>query len=60
MGDAFLDGYCKIAEGEKDPRILMIAFRLDKVILTEFEIANKVEVCLDPLAAHSPHTLKLT
>ena len=44
MGDTFLDGYIALAEGEKDPRNLLVAFAIARVLLIEFEIARHVEV----------------
>ena len=44
MGDTFLDGYIALAEGEKDPRNLLVAFAIARVILIEFDITPFVEV----------------
>ena len=44
MGKEFLDGYASLAEGEKDPRNLIIAFAIARVILIEFDIHERVEV----------------
>lgn len=53
MGKQFLDGYIGLAEGEKDPRNLMVAFAIARVILIEFDVTLHVEVreeaCLIPL-----------
>lgn len=38
MGETFLRGYCRLAEGEKDPRNLKLAFAIDRVLLIEFEL----------------------
>ncbi|EJF59029.1 ARM repeat-containing protein [Dichomitus squalens LYAD-421 SS1] len=43
MGDEFLRGYIGLAEGEKDPRNLMMAFAIDKVLLIEFDSAKYIE-----------------
>ena len=43
MGDRFLSGYIALADGEKDPRNLMIAFALARVLALEFDISNKFE-----------------
>ena len=50
MGKDFLDGYILLAEGEKDPRNLLLAFAIARVLLIEFEIAAHVEVgaCMRP------------
>ena len=52
MGKDFLDGYILLAEGEKDPRNLLLAFAIARVLLIEFEIAAHVEVgvCMRLLA----------
>lgn len=44
MGEEFLKGYAVIAEGEKDPRNLLTAFAIARVILVEFDITDHVEV----------------
>lgn len=44
MGKEFISGYCALAEGEKDPRNLMLSFGMVYVILVEFEIDQNVEV----------------
>lgn len=44
MGKEFLDGYIILAEGEKDPRNLLLAFAIARVLLIEFETAAHIEV----------------
>jgi DNA repair/transcription protein MET18/MMS19 len=44
MGKEFLAGYLNIADGEKDPRNLLLAFAIDRVLLIEFDISSHVEV----------------
>jgi DNA repair/transcription protein MET18/MMS19 len=44
MGNGFIDGYCSLASGEKDPRNLKLVLGMDRVILVEFDISEKVEV----------------
>ena len=44
MDDEFLRGYLGLAEGEKDPRNLMLAFAIDRVLLIEFDVAKHIEV----------------
>jgi DNA repair/transcription protein MET18/MMS19 len=44
MGDEFVKGYAELAEGEKDPRNLLLAFALDRVILLEFDVSKYIEV----------------
>ena len=44
MGKEFLSGYISLAEGEKDPRNLLLAFAIDRVLLLEFDIPAHVEV----------------
>jgi DNA repair/transcription protein MET18/MMS19 len=46
MGDEFLTGYLTLAEGEKDPRNLMLAFAIARVLIIEFDIAKHIEVCV--------------
>lgn len=44
LGKQFLSGYIALAEGEKDPRNLMVAFTVVRVLLIEFDISEHVEV----------------
>lgn len=44
MGDEFIRGYVNLAEGEKDPRNLMLAFAINRVLLIEFEVEKFIEV----------------
>jgi DNA repair/transcription protein MET18/MMS19 len=44
MGDRFLSGYIALADGEKDPRNLMLAFAIARVLALEFDISAKFEV----------------
>jgi len=44
MGKEFLDGYVSLADGEKDPRNLIVAFAIARVILIEFDIYERIEV----------------
>ncbi len=46
MGDEFIRGYVNLSEGEKDPRNLMLAFSIDRVLLIEFEVEKFIEVSL--------------
>lgn len=45
MGDDFVASYIKIAEGEKDPRNLLLGFSIMRVILIEFDPYLHLEVC---------------
>ncbi|KAH9823554.1 Dos2-interacting transcription regulator of RNA-Pol-II-domain-containing protein [Melampsora americana] len=58
MGDDFIGGYCNLVEGEKDPRNLLVAFKLDKVILTEFDISGKIEELFDITFCYFPITFR--
>ena len=53
MGDDFLDGDTQLIDGEKDPRNLMIAFSIDRVICIEFDISRHVEVRRSMIMAES-------
>lgn len=44
MGDQFLSDYAALVSGEKDPRNLLIAFKIARAILTDFNISKHVEV----------------
>ncbi|KAG6821481.1 hypothetical protein H0H93_010205 [Arthromyces matolae] len=43
LGKSFLSGYSVLAEGEKDPRNLLVAFAIARVILIEFDISEHIE-----------------
>lgn len=49
MGDRFLSSYITLVDGEKDPRNLMIAFSIARVLAIEFDISAKFEVRFAPL-----------
>jgi DNA repair/transcription protein MET18/MMS19 len=51
MGNDFLAKYIALAEGEKDPRNLLVAFAIARVILIEFETSSFVEVRI-PMTIH--------
>ena len=44
MGKEFVAGYHNIADGEKDPRNLLLTFSIGRVVLIEFDISSHVEV----------------
>lgn len=44
MGSIFLSGYVNLATGEKDPRNLMLAFAIARVLLVEFDTSAHTEV----------------
>jgi DNA repair/transcription protein MET18/MMS19 len=48
LGKQFLSGYIALAEGEKDPRNLMVAFTVVRVLIIEFDISEHVEVSYAP------------
>ncbi|KAI0035332.1 ARM repeat-containing protein [Vararia minispora EC-137] len=54
MGNDFITGYVALAEGEKDPRNLMLAFAIDRVILIEFDIKEKIEDLFNITACYFP------
>ncbi|KDR80617.1 hypothetical protein GALMADRAFT_240958 [Galerina marginata CBS 339.88] len=58
MGKRFLDGYISLAEGEKDPRNLMVAFAIARVILIEFDIHAHVESMFNILFCYFPITFR--
>lgn len=58
MGKHFLDGYIGLAEGEKDPRNLMVAFAIARVILIEFDITLHVESMFNILFCYFPITFR--
>lgn len=44
MDREFLSGYITLADGEKDPRNLLLAFSIDRVICIEFDISRYIDV----------------
>ncbi|KAH9990918.1 ARM repeat-containing protein [Russula vinacea] len=52
MGEQFLSGYIALADGEKDPRNLMVAFAIARVLALEFDISTKFE---DLAPANDPY-----
>jgi DNA repair/transcription protein MET18/MMS19 len=44
MGQDFVIGFIQAMDGEKDPRNLLLAFSLVKLIIHEFDISQRVEV----------------
>lgn len=55
MGEQFLSSYAILANGEKDPRNLLVAFKIAHVILTEFDISKHVEVSMRLVRDHRNH-----
>lgn len=60
MGTKFLDGYIALCEGEKDPRNLVLVFAMDRVILIEFDISERVQVRPTPPRLYHEITLHLS
>ncbi len=44
MGDTFVAGWIRLASGEKDPRNLIVAFAIYRVVLIEFPITANLDV----------------
>ncbi|KAF9561230.1 ARM repeat-containing protein [Agrocybe pediades] len=57
-GRRFLDGYIPLAEGEKDPRNLMVAFAIARVLIIEFDISEHVESMFNILFCYFPITFR--
>jgi DNA repair/transcription protein MET18/MMS19 len=55
-GSEFLSNYIRLAEGEKDPRNLMLAFAIDRVIGVEFDISAHAEVSDDIVCVTDGHS----
>jgi DNA repair/transcription protein MET18/MMS19 len=45
MKSDFITPYISLADGEKDPRNLLVAFAIARVILIEFDPTDHIEVC---------------
>lgn len=57
MGDDFIAGYTSLVDSEKDPRNLMIAFSIDRVICIEFDISHHTEVSAHHLVTGTKITI---
>lgn len=60
MGEQFLSSYAVLASGEKDPRNLLVAFNIARVILTDFDISKHIEVSTRLGCDHRKHERCLT
>ncbi|KAI1791817.1 ARM repeat-containing protein [Ganoderma leucocontextum] len=58
MGDEFIRGYFTLAEGEKDPRNLMLAFAIDRVLLIEFDVEKFIEDFFNITFCYFPITFR--
>ncbi|PCH36357.1 ARM repeat-containing protein [Wolfiporia cocos MD-104 SS10] len=58
MGREFLSGYISLAEGEKDPRNLLLAFAIDRVILLEFDVSAHIEDLFNITFCYFPITFR--
>ncbi|KAF5383772.1 hypothetical protein D9615_003569 [Tricholomella constricta] len=58
LGKAFVAGYISLAEGEKDPRNLLVAFAIARVILIEFDISDHVESLFNITYCYFPITFR--
>lgn len=66
MGNTFVAGYVQLAEGEKDPRNLLVSFSIIRVLLIEFDVTSQIEVsafpypllasCVKPVALRTSST----
>ncbi|KAJ8694930.1 hypothetical protein PTI98_007563 [Pleurotus ostreatus] len=60
LGTEFISGYVSLAEGEKDPRNLLVAFAIARVLLIEFDVSHHVEnffnitFCYFPISFRPP------
>ncbi|KAJ3338719.1 hypothetical protein HDU93_009125 [Gonapodya sp. JEL0774] len=57
-GAVFVSAYIQAMDGEKDPRNLVIAFRIVQTILAEFDIGDNAEDICNVLFAYFPITFK--
>ncbi|KDQ61341.1 hypothetical protein JAAARDRAFT_190123 [Jaapia argillacea MUCL 33604] len=58
MGSEFVIGYMGLAEGEKDPRNLMLAFAIDRVLLIEFDVEKFIEDFFNITFCYFPITFR--
>ncbi|KAL1879571.1 hypothetical protein Plec18167_004028 [Paecilomyces lecythidis] len=58
MGDESLVGIVDLMTGEKDPRNLMLAFSILKVVMVEWDIKNHIETLFDSVYNYFPITFR--
>lgn len=58
LGKKFVGNYIALAEGEKDPRNLVVAFAIARVILIEFDISEHVESLFNITFCYFPITFR--
>ncbi|KAI0738521.1 ARM repeat-containing protein [Daedaleopsis nitida] len=58
MGEEFISGYVRLAEGEKDPRNLLLAFAIDRVLLIEFDVSKHIEDFFNITFCYFPITFR--
>ncbi|KAH9041287.1 ARM repeat-containing protein [Lactarius pseudohatsudake] len=58
MGERFLSDYIALVDGEKDPRNLMIAFAIARVLAIEFDISIKFEDLFNITFCYFPITFR--
>ncbi|KAI0333855.1 ARM repeat-containing protein [Cubamyces sp. BRFM 1775] len=58
LGEDFIRGYISIAEGEKDPRNLLLAFAIDRVLLIEFDVQKFIEDLFNVTFCYFPITFR--
>ncbi|KAJ6592258.1 ARM repeat-containing protein [Mycena vulgaris] len=58
MKSAFIRPYINLAEGEKDPRNLLVAFAIARVILIEFDPTDHIEALSNIVFCYFPITFR--
>ncbi|KAF5377797.1 hypothetical protein D9757_008093 [Collybiopsis confluens] len=58
INDSFLGRYIALVEGEKDPRNLLLAFAIARVLLIEFDITNFFESLFNITFCYFPITFR--
>ncbi|ORZ06644.1 Dos2-interacting transcription regulator of RNA-Pol-II-domain-containing protein [Absidia repens] len=58
INNEFVFGYCKLMDGEKDPRNLMSAFKITRSIIDQFDITAHVEDLFEITFCYFPITFK--
>ncbi|KAG0182247.1 hypothetical protein DFQ29_005130 [Apophysomyces sp. BC1021] len=58
INNEFVYGFIQVMDGEKDPRCLMAAFKLVKMIVDEFDISTYVEDLFEVTFCYFPITFK--
>ncbi|ORX52808.1 ARM repeat-containing protein [Hesseltinella vesiculosa] len=58
INNTFVFGYCRLMDGEKDPRNLMLAFEIIRSIIANFDVSTHIEDLFEVTFCYFPITFK--